>query len=100
MDRNGMLVRNSFEQLARVEHCYRTPRCFDYYMSRLSGEEWQREQREDGVADAPITLESLEQPSRHEPIAKMLASDLARRFHAPAAQLLRCLALTDYPTGY
>lgn len=146
MDRNGMLVRHSFEQLARVEHCYRTPRCFDYYMSRLSGEEWQREQREDGVVDAPITLESLELPSRYEPIAKMLASekgynyspsqrsdmdlcqiidmeyvrsygqasvyqltieqrrriagDLARRLHAPAAQILRCLALADHPAGY
>ena len=34
-----------------------------------------REQREDGVVDAPITLESLEQPSRYETIAKMLASE-------------------------
>jgi hypothetical protein len=75
MDRHGMLIRNSFEQLARVEHCYRTPRCFDYYMSRLSGEEWQREQREDGVTDAPITLESMEQATQYEPIAKMLASE-------------------------
>lgn len=75
MDRHGMLIRNSFEQLARVEHCYRTPRCFDYYMSRLSGEGWQREQREDGVSDAPITLESMEQATQYEPIAKMLASE-------------------------
>ena len=105
-----------------------------------------REQREDGVVDAPITLESLEQPSRYEPIAKMLASekgynyspsqrsdidlcqiidmeyvrsygqasvyqltieqrrriagDLARRLHAPAAQILRCLALADHPAGF
>ncbi|MDY6444284.1 MAG: hypothetical protein SPK76_04550 [Bacteroidales bacterium] len=105
-----------------------------------------REQREDGVVDAPITLESLEQPSRYEPIAKMLASekgynyspsqrsdmdlcqvidreyvrsygrisvyqltaeqrrrigdDLERRLHAPAAQILRCLALADHPAGY
>ena len=75
MDRSGMLIRCSFEQLARVEHCYRTPRCFAYFMSRLSGEEWQREQREDAVREDPVTLASIEPACRHESLARMLASE-------------------------
>ncbi len=75
MNREGMLIRSSFEQIRMVEHYYRTPRCFDYFMSRLSGEEWQREQQEDRNGAAPITLESLEPANPQEPLSKMLAGE-------------------------
>lgn len=75
MDRGGMLLRSSFENLQMLEHYYRTPRCFDYYMSRLSGEEWQREQLQDQTSDRPVTLELLEPANEHEPLAMMLAGE-------------------------
>ena len=75
MDRDGMLMRSSFENLGLVEHYYRTPRCFDYYMSRLSGEEWQREQQQDPSNVDPITLELLEPANTYESISKMLAGE-------------------------
>lgn len=31
---------------------------------------------------------------------RRIAGDLARRLHAPVAQILRCLALADVPAGY
>jgi hypothetical protein len=31
---------------------------------------------------------------------RRIAGDLARRLHAPAAQILRCLALANHPAGY
>lgn len=82
MDRDGILLRDSFENLQMVEHYYRTPRCFDYYMSRLSGEEWQREQQQDSVGDKPVTLDLLEPATTYEPIAKMLASEKGHNYSA------------------
>lgn len=80
MDRHGMLLRSSFENLQMVEHYYRTPRCFDYYMSRLSGEEWQREQRQDPNSEGPITLELLEPSASREMVARMLASEKGHHY--------------------
>lgn len=80
MDRNGMLLRSCFENLQMLEHYYRTPRCFDYYMSRLSGEEWQREQQQDQTEDRPITLEVLEPTSEHESLARMLAGEKGHNY--------------------
>ena len=78
MDSSGMLLRSSFEQIQLVEHHYRTPRCFDYYMSRLSGEEWKKEQNEDSTEGAPITLESLE--PAYESISEMLSSEKGHNY--------------------
>ena len=80
MDRNGMLIRECFENLPMVEHYYRTPRCFDYYMSRLSGEEWQREQQQDPTSDRPVTLDRLEPASQHDSLARMLASEKGHNY--------------------
>lgn len=82
MTRDGMLLRCSFENLQMLEHYYRTPRCFDYYMSRLSGEEWQREQQQDSVSDKPVTLELLEPTCSYEPLAKMLSSEKGHNYSA------------------
>lgn len=80
MNRDGMLLRSSFENLQMIEHYYRTPRCFDYYMSRLSGEEWRREQLEDHTAAKPVTLEVLEPTIGDESFAKMLAGEKGHNF--------------------
>lgn len=80
MDRNGSLLRECFENLPMVEHYYRTPRCFDYYMSRLSGEEWQREQQQDPTSDRPVTLDRLEPASQHDSLARMLASEKGHNY--------------------
>ena len=60
MDMNGTFLRSSFEELRRVELYYKTPRAFLYQMNRLSSEEWEREQRKDNNAEAPVTLDRLE----------------------------------------
>lgn len=102
MDRDGMLLRSSFENLQMLEHYYRTPRCFDYYMSRLSGEEWQREQRQDPVGDKPVTLELLEPATQNEPIARMLASEKGHSYSASrlSDQDLCRIIDEEYVPGY
>ena len=78
MNREGMLIRSSFEQISMVEHYYRTPRCFDYFMSRLSGEEWQREKQEDRNGNNPITLETMEPGISDKQLRTMLAGKKSR----------------------
>ena len=80
MDRYGKLLRSSFENLSMVEHYFRTPRCFDYYMSRLSGEEWKREQEQDANSDKPVTLDLLEPTNPNESLARMLASEKGHNY--------------------
>ena len=82
MNREGMLIRSSFEQISMVEHYYRTPRCFDYFMSRLSGEEWQREQQEDLSGTAPITLETIEPGINDRQLSKLLAGEKGHIYSA------------------
>lgn len=60
MDRDGMLVRECFEELKRVELYFKTPRAFLFQMNRLSSDDWEREQREDGTGEPPVTLGSIE----------------------------------------
>lgn len=102
MDSHGMLMRSSFENLRMVEHYYRTPRCFDYYMSRLSGEEWQREQRQDPNSDRPVTLELLEPAAPHETVARMLANEKGHNYSTSrlSDQELCRIIDEEYVPGY
>lgn len=102
MDRDGMLMRSSFEQVKMLEHYYRTPRCFDYYMCRLSGEEWQQEQQKDAKGGAPITLENIEPASAQESVATMLARENGR-FYSPTrlSDMEICQIIdTEYIPGF
>ncbi len=60
MSKRGVYLRESVVDLQAVEHMYLTPRAFDYYMNRKSGEEWSRERQKDNNVAAPFTLESME----------------------------------------
>ncbi len=60
MDMNGMLLRDSFEELQRVELFYKTPRSFLYQMNRLTSDDWEKEQRQDDTKEPPVTLAGIE----------------------------------------
>lgn len=60
MNKNGIFLRESIVQSSQVENQYVTPRGFLYNMTRLSGEEWRKEQENDNNNIPPITLESIE----------------------------------------
>ena len=56
MSENGLFLRESVLDTVQVENMYVTPRAFNYYMSRRSGEEWEKEQEKDNIAGKPISL--------------------------------------------
>ena len=60
MDSGGMLLRDSFEELQRVELFYKTPRSFLYQMNRLSSDDWEKEQMQDDTPEPPVTLTRIE----------------------------------------
>lgn len=102
MDREGFLLRSSFENLSMVEHYFRTPRCFIYYMSRISGEEWRQEQLSDPTSDSPVTLDLLEPSHPNEPLAKMFANEKGRYYsssHISDQDLCRMID-EEYVPGY
>ena len=59
LDRNGMLIRERFMELRRVEQYYQTPRNYLFQMNRLTDESWSVEQKRDRTGD-PLTLADVE----------------------------------------
>lgn len=60
MSEIGVFLRESVLDIPQVENLFVTPRAFNYYMSRKSSEEWDKEQAKDGNGQAPINLTSFE----------------------------------------
>lgn len=60
MSESGVFLRESVLDIPQVENMFVTPRAYNYYMSRKSSEEWEKEQAKDGNDLAPVTLLSIE----------------------------------------
>jgi len=80
----GVFLRESVIETAVVENLYATPKAFNYFLTRLSGEDWSKEQEADGDGFPPITLENFEtlvlqrESSRSLTVADMLRNEKAR----------------------
>ena len=80
LDKNGMILRNTFEELRRVELYYKTPRAFLYQMNRLSNEEWVREQQQDGTDETPVTLRNIEPGADERSVAAWLSNERGTQY--------------------
>jgi hypothetical protein len=60
MSESGVFLRESVLDIPQVENLYGTPRAFNFYMSRKSGEEWEEEQKKDGNGKSPVNIPSIE----------------------------------------
>lgn len=78
MDTNGLILREDVVDTSDVEHLYGTPRAFLYYMNRLSGEEWQKEQKQDNVNATPITIRIIENGISMQTMEQMLRNEHGR----------------------
>lgn len=80
----GVFLRESVIETAVVENLFGTPKAFNYYLTRLSGEDWSKEQEADGGGFPPVTLENFEaivlqrESSRSKTFADMLRNEKAR----------------------
>ena len=78
MDHSGLIKRETVLALPDIEHMFGTPRSYLFYMNRLSGEEWKREQERDNNNISPITLESIENKVSSQSLSEMLGHEYGR----------------------
>ena len=83
MNSLGMIDPTTSIDYKDVEHQFSTARTFLYYMNRLSGEKWEKEQIQDDSSNPPITLEIMENGVGYQDIKTMLANEYGRsNYHA------------------
>lgn len=90
MSENGLFLRESVLDTVQVENMYVTPRAFNYYMSRRSGEEWEKEQEKDNIAGKPISLETIETGIKGQTIATMLTYENGRADYRKISDIDLC----------
>lgn len=78
MDSSGLILPESVIDVADVEHQYSTARTFLYYMNRISGETWEKEQLQDALNIPPVTLEQIEVNVSHQDLKTMLGNEHGR----------------------
>ena len=74
----GNIVPSSIIDTVDLEHMFATARSYLYFMNRLSGEEWEKEQEKDNCGDAPIRIEDIESGIQGTPLQQMLANEHGR----------------------
>ena len=90
MDTSGMIKRETVLDLTDIEHRFSTPRSFLFYMNRLSGEEWKREQEKDNNGKDPISLELMENNSTRQSLSEMLRHEHGRSDYKKMTDIELC----------
>ena len=90
MSSEGMILPETVIDAQDIEHQFSTARSFLYYMNRLSGEEWIREQQQDKTGLPAITLESIEKGVRFHDLNTMLRNEHGRANYAAMTDLMLC----------
>lgn len=71
MSESGLFLRESVLDIPQVENLFVTPRMFNFYMSRKSSEEWEREQQKDGNGIPAVNLKAMEPGAMSRDIDRM-----------------------------
>lgn len=90
MNSSGLILRENVIDVTSVEHMFGTPRAFLYYMNRLSGEEWQKEQEKDKNGKQPITLDLIEHGVAHQSMPELLSHEHGRSDYRAKSDLWLC----------
>ena len=72
MTESGVFLRESVLDVSQVENLFVTPRAFNYYMTRKSSEEWEREQAKDKNGMPPVNIASIENGVKDVDLNNML----------------------------
>lgn len=90
MDASGVIKRETVLDLADIEHRFLTPRAFLFYMNRLSGEEWRREQEKDQDVASQVSLEMIERNTTSQSISEMLGHEHGRSDYRTVTDIELC----------
>lgn len=95
MSESGVFIRDSVLDIPQVENMFGTPRAFNFYMTRRSGEEWEKEQSKDGNSIAPINLQSIEKGVEQNDIDKMLVFENGKADYRKISDIELCTELDN-----
>ena len=93
MSKSGVFLRESVLDIPQVENLFVTPRAFNFYMSRKSSEEWEKEQEKDGNGAQPINLLSIENGINCHDISKMLSFEHGKADYRKISDIELCTYL-------
>ena len=96
MDVKGMLFPDDIIDVSEVEHLFATPRSFLYYMNRLSGKQWEEEQRKDSSETIPVTLDDIEKGVNVQTIQEMLVAEHGKADYNAVSDITTCQMIDDY----
>lgn len=90
MDESGLILRETVIDVPDVEHLFMTPRSYLYYMNRLSGEEWAKEQEKDNLNIPPVSLDTMEPGSSSGQLRQMLTYERGRSDYKTMTDIQLC----------
>ena len=78
IDSDGLILSEHIVDVADLEHQFSTARSYMYYMNRLSGETWEKEQSNDGPGTTPIRISDIENGVKCGTVQQLLANEHGR----------------------
>lgn len=93
MGESGIFLRESVLDIPQVQNMFGTPRSFNFYMTRKSGEEWEKEQAKDGNGIAPVNLSSIERGVGLHDIEKMMIFENGKDDYRKISDIELCTEL-------
>ena len=75
---DGLILAENIVDVADLEHQFSTARSYIYYMNRLSGETWEKEQSNDGLDPPPIQIQDIEYGVKCAATQQLLANEHGR----------------------
>lgn len=96
MDSSGLILPETAIDVADVEHLFSTARSFLFYMNRLSGEAWDKEQQQDSNLIAPVKLEDIERGVHCQDLRTMLSHEHGRADYNALSDLQLCKIIDNF----
>lgn len=99
MDRTGLILPESVIDVVDIEHQFSTARTFLYYMNRISGEKWEKEQLNDNTDAPPVTLDIIEKGVRCQDIKVLLNNEHGRANYNSISDIQLCREIDAAVSG-
>ena len=95
MSESGVFMRESVLDIPQVENMFVTPRAYNYYLTRKSSEEWEKEQAKDGNDLAPVNLLSIEKGINLHDRNQMLIYEAGKADYRKISEIELCTMLDN-----
>lgn len=93
MDATGLILPETIIDIADLEHLFASARSYIYYMNRLTGEDWEKEQGKDNNGHPPVKLSDIEQGTTNDDIRTLLGNEHGRASYKTMTDINLCSIL-------